>query len=632
MNWRMKLALRAVLTAWVVAAAGQPLKPLDEGRVAAVAGMVPAHARGVGKQITDRAAWANFAKLPHAPGIVAEAERIAAEPIPVQPEEYYFDYSKTGDRDRWQRIAFERRNRLAPLVIAECIEDHGRFIKSIVEYTSAFCEEPSWVWPAHDRSLATYRGKAMYVDLGAAELGWQMATTRWLLADRLPAELTKRIEENVVRRIVEPYRKAYRLETPLNWMTITNNWNAVCHSGVVGACLATVDDRRTRAEFIVSAEQCMNYFLSGFTADGYCSEGLGYWNYGFGHFVTLTENVYQHTGGGVDFMLRPDTRAPAAFGARIMIINGVAPAFADCEVYPEAAPQIVWYGNKRFGLGLKGIEELSRIKPARRYLSEEVLYRSIDVAELEKRAPKDGGTVEDVAGLRTWFDRAGILISRPAVGSDCRMGVALKGGHNAEHHNHNDLGSYVVVIGRKCMLLDPGREQYTARTFSAKRYESKLLNSYGHSVPVVAGQLQREGAAARAKVVRTAFTPEKDTIVFDLTSAYPVAELARLERTFEYSRAGKGSLMVSDHVTFKSPQLFGTAMITLGKWSKQADGTLLVREGTEAAVVTIDAGGAKYAVAGEEIKENAPVTPTRIGVDLEGKVGEATVRVTITPK
>src|SRR5205814_9041565 len=96
-------------------------------------------------------------------------------------------------------------------------------------------------------------------------------------------------------------------------------------------------------------------------------------------------------GGNVDLMARPEARAPGAFGGRIMIINGVAPAFADCEVYPEAAPQITWYCNKRFGLGLKGIEELSRIKPARRYLSEEVLCRLLEAGELERRGPKGGG-------------------------------------------------------------------------------------------------------------------------------------------------------------------------------------------------------------------------------------------------
>ena len=37
-----------------------------------------------------------------------------------------------------------------------------------------------------------------------------------------------------------------------------------------------------------------------------------------------------------------------------------------------------------------------------------------------------------------------------------RLGVALKGGHNAEHHNHNDVGSYVVALAGTTPLLDPG--------------------------------------------------------------------------------------------------------------------------------------------------------------------------------
>ena len=111
--------------------------------------------------------------------------------------------------------------------------------------------------------------------------------------------------------------------------------------------------------------------------------------------------------------------------------------------------------------------------------------------------------------LRSWFEDAGVLIARPAQDSDAVLGVALKGGHNAEHHNHNDVGSYVVVVKDRAVLLDPGSEVYTARTFSAQRYESKLLNSFGHPVPVVAGQLQQTGREAHAEVLATEFTDEQ---------------------------------------------------------------------------------------------------------------------------
>jgi len=32
--------------------------------------------------------------------------------------------------------------------------------------------------------------------------------------------------------------------------------------------------------FAAAAEKYVENFLAGFTPDGYCSEGLGYWNYG----------------------------------------------------------------------------------------------------------------------------------------------------------------------------------------------------------------------------------------------------------------------------------------------------------------------------------------------------------------
>ncbi|MDB6028847.1 MAG: hypothetical protein JWM68_5070, partial [Verrucomicrobiales bacterium] len=52
------------------------------------------------------------------------------------------------------------------------------------------------------------------------------------------------------------------------------------------------------------------------------------------------------------------------------------------------------------------------------------------------------------------------------------------------------------------VLVDPGSEVYTGRTFSSNRYESDVLNSFGHDVPVVAGKLQSAGAKHRAIVLR----------------------------------------------------------------------------------------------------------------------------------
>ncbi|MBN1347128.1 MAG: heparinase II/III family protein, partial [Phycisphaerae bacterium] len=235
------------------------------------------------------------------------------------------------------------------------------------------------------------------------------------------------------------------------------------------------------------------------------------------------------------------------------------------------------------------------------------------------------------SAFRTWFDKAGVLICRPGGAAGCRMGVAAKGGHNAEHHNHNDVGSYVVVVGDRAVLVDPGSEVYTSRTFSNKRYESKVLNSYGHPVPMVAGELQKSGRSATGRVVKTSFGDAEDVLVLDLSSAYGVKGLKGLTRTFRYSRAGAGSLTIVDEVELAGPGRFGTALVTLGEWKRAGPNVLEIKDGAESVRVEIETGGAAFDVVAEEIKEDVRTKklPTRIGINLKDAVSKARVAVTV---
>jgi hypothetical protein len=236
-------------------------------------------------------------------------------------------------------------------------------------------------------------------------------------------------------------------------------------------------------------------------------------------------------------------------------------------------------------------------------------------------------------GIRLWFDEAGVLICRPSPGSSSRLALALKGGHNSEHHNHNDVGSFIVVLGDTPLLLDPGGEVYTSRTFSGRRYESNVLNSYGHPVAIVAGKLQRTGSRARGRVVSNTFTDSTDTLVLDISSAYNVPELEKLERKFVYTRAGAGSLQVTDEVKFSKPCEFGTALITFNRWKQTSPSTLIVYDSEEALRVEIQVTGADFEIRPETIEEDisARKQPTRLGINLKKPVSNALISLTITP-
>jgi hypothetical protein len=412
-------------------------------------------------------------------------------------------------------------------------------------------------------------------------------------------------------------------------MTGTNNWNAVCLAGVTGTALAVIDPPEQRAFFIAAAENYSKSFLEGFTDDGYCSEGLGYWNYGFGYYIMLSEMIYQSTRGKVDLLQNSKAKQAATFGLKIEIINDVYPAFADCSVRARPSSKLMYFISRRLGLALRPWEQIDPVSPGGS-LYQSMMYSFPNSAS---RAPLSQGPFHELA-MRSWFDKAGILISRPGTNSSSQMAVALKGGHNNEHHNHNDVGSFVVVLGDKPLLLDPGGEVYTARTFSSRRYESNVLNSFGHPVPVIAGKLQQTGRKARARVVSKNFTDSTDTLVLDISSAYNVPELRKLERKFVYSRTGKGSLSVTDEVTFSQPCTYATALITFDSWKQSTPRSVLVYDSEKALEVNIKVNGSDFEIQSETINEDvsARKKPTRLGINLTEPVTNALVCLTITPQ
>jgi len=100
----------------------------DPARVAAIAVLLPERPAGAGCTIEDRVAWETFANAGIRRKLVREAEAHLGQPLPETTDDLFLDFSKTGNRTRWQKVAAKRRGRLADLVLAECIENRGRFL------------------------------------------------------------------------------------------------------------------------------------------------------------------------------------------------------------------------------------------------------------------------------------------------------------------------------------------------------------------------------------------------------------------------------------------------------------------------------------------------------------------------
>lgn len=614
------------------AAQGEPIAGgIPAERIAHWAKHLSPQPSGVGVPISRRDVWDVFARDKDFRSVIGQAEEELKRPIAETPDELYLDFSKTGNRRRYEARLSARRNRMGILALAECLENRGRFLGELENTITAICQEKTWVMPAHDRRLDNFYGRTVEIDLGAVRTAWNMATIDYWLAEKLSPECRRLIASELERRIFTPFEQAVKTGNPrLGWVTTTNNWNAVCLAGVVGAALENIPSPERRGFFVAAAEKYIQYFLQGFTPDGYCSEGIGYWNYGFGHFTLLGETLYQATKGQLDLFALPGVEQIALFGYRMEMAPDIYPAFADCSVGSRPGAVLSAYLSRRFDLGLKDLEKryLGVGAGPDSFLPDVAIY-AMPNSVVDRPASATVRRHE----IRDWFSDAGIMICRPADLSPDKLAVALKGGHNAEHHNHNDVGSFVVALAGETPLLDPGAEVYTARTFSSHRYESKVLNSYGHPVPVVAGQLQRTGSQARAKVLETQFTDQADVYRIDITSAYSVAELKSLVREFRYERQGRGRLIVTDHVEMTSPQSFEEALITYSPWKRIADGVWIVGEGRSAVRVQIAMEGQTVTSSEEQIDEDVRyhTKPVRLGAKLTGPIQQGTIEIRIEP-
>ena len=218
------------------------------------------------------------------------------------------------------------------------------------------------------------------------------------------------------------------------------------------------------------------------------------------------------------------------------------------------------------------------------------------------------------------------MVSRPATGQ--KLATAIKAGGNG-NHSHNDIGSYTIALGAEQPMGDPGATVYSAKTFSAQRYSIKGISSYGHPVPIVAGQLQRVATEVRPKVLATHFTETVDEITMDLRPAYAVAALTQLTRSLRHDRSGSGSVEVADHFEFSSPQSFEVAVIALGNWQVRDDGQIELWQKSEHLLARIEATAA-FTVDDEKVEEEG-LFFTRLAIRLKAPAKQGSIRISFRP-
>lgn len=481
-------------------------------------------------------------------------DKLMSEPITYVPASLYLNFRRTGSRSPHDGIISSRRSHLMAFVIGECLEREGRYLDAIMDYMWAICEESSWVIPAHSQTTLPAWTDISWVDLVSAETGRTLAEALYIIGDRLDEHdpmIKQRAIYEIDRRCWTPYMQYDNMW----WMfragnrSKLNNWTAVCNCGVVGSAVLAMNDNQRLAKMIEKCLKSMNDFLLCFDRQGGCDEGPGYWGYGVSNYVWLSYLLEMRT-GKISFLDAEEVKDIARFPQRTTLSRNNVVNFSDCSPKVSFSPSLLFYLGQRLSL-----PEVSAFAQYQYDLNSRISFYDIrSLTWIPIWGPVGRWTEKWKPEKHFYYSEMQWLISRANPDDENSLMLAVKGGHNAENHNQNDVGNFIVHYGGESLIVDLGAGEYTRDYFSSKRYEILVNSSWGHNVPLVNGYQQPPGGQYYAQVLGYNLSDTEDSLELDLSKAYPNdAKIKTLKRKASLHRDGKlGWVEIDDQIQLES--------------------------------------------------------------------------------
>ena len=509
---------------------------------------------------------------------VKKAEAYLESPLLVLPLSRYRDFFVNGTRDGFQKYYDDRRARLVTLAYAEMFEGKGRFLEGLMDTVWAMLEETTWLIPAHNKQNpvandgipSTWGGREYGVAIFAASTGAYLAFIYSMLKEEMDAfapEVGKRIVYEVHERCIRPF-----LEKSYFWMggpgKRPNNWNPWITMEVVLAAALLSDDLAAREAVLARAFEVTDNFVEGYGIDGGCDEGPSYWCSAGLAYITFLAIARDMTGGKIDLLSHPFVKKIAEYVAKVHIAGKFYVNSADCILCPGVTSEAILFAGEC--VGSEVLLEMGRAIDAENPFLYTTSIRNPYRTYIALCRPLTRNAPAIHSPLNVWFRDLKIALMRESENAEEGFCVALKGGHNAESHNHNDIGQLYLYKDGKPVIVDMGAMTYTKKTFSSERYTIMAMRSLYHSTVTPAGVEQLPGKSSTSS--DESFDEQARSVSMQLKSAYPPeAGLVDLTRLVTLS---DGAVTVNDTVAFESENVVDIHFLTYNAPSENADGSL----------------------------------------------------------
>ena len=478
---------------------------------------------------------------------VAEGENYLAYQWKYIPVSHYLEFTQSGNRTIMEKPYRKNIHAFEALVLAELVEGKGRFLKDIINGIFYYSEQTYWGNSAH---LSLQRAGAGLpdvleptIDLGVGKVAANLAWTHYFLEeeiDKVNPLILKRLRHEIDKKMLKPYYT----RNDFGWMGYTNervnNWNPWCNYNALNCIMLLEKDSITRSvnvqKSMLSVDEFMNYYKD----DGGCEEGPSYWSHAGGKLFDYLELLFKGSQGKIDIYGEELVQNIGKYIYKAYINGEYFVNFADASAKLKSRPGTIYRYGKRindtvmsgFGAFLARKQHYGESTfKGKIELALNELFNLDDIIKAKAREPLLGDFC---------LPDTQIMAARENRGNHEGFYFAAKGGHNAESHNHNDVGTFIHYYDGKPALIDVGVDTYTAKTFSEDRYSIWTMQSSYHNLPTINGMDQKDGQEYKAQ--NSSYKAEKDSVFYslDISGAYPKeTKVGEWQRAYNLIRGEK---------------------------------------------------------------------------------------------
>lgn len=416
--------------------------------------------------------------------------------------------------------------------------------------------------------------------LDVAEMSMAMAYGLDWTAGDLPKSTIKQVKNALIEKGIKP---SYNPDGNVGWINGSNNWNQVCHGGMIAAAIAIAEeDPELAAKTIHRALEGMPHALIEYGPDGVYPEGSTYWGYGT-MFSVMTAAMFE-SAFGTDFGLSdyPAFQESAVFRALANAPSGWYYNFADCgdKRSENGDLTLAWFAAKSGNAGF--------------FEKERFLRNPADMGKLARHAGAalvwlSQYEASGATALPTAWQGGGanpIVFFQGGPNDSRQYYFGGKGGRGMVNHGNMDGGSFIFELDGVRWVIDPGNQGYHdlektgfnlwGRCQDCERWTLLTKNNYGHSTLTVNNALHQTEGQSYITDFKDGSKPEATV---DMTAAFPDL-LKKAHRRFV--KDSPSSLIIEDRIEpTDATELVTWQLMTTANVELLNDGAILKQDGKQ---------------------------------------------------